>query len=970
MTGMMTTFRKELRSYFTSPVALIFLGVFLVITLFVFFTYGRFFARNIADVRPLFEWLPILLIFLVSAITMRAWSEEQKMGTLEVLMTLPVKTAALVLGKLLAGMVLVGLALALTLPLPITVSFLGDVDWGPVIGGYVGALLLAGTYLAVGMCVSSRTDNQVVSLMVTVVCCGLLFMIGSDALVSFFGSKAGEVLRAIGSGSRFESIERGVLDIRDMFYYASLIGFFFVLNVYFLERKRKDTVTPLGRKRWASRSLTVALAGLNAIGGNLWLAPVTAARADLTEEGQYSLSHATERILGSLSEPLAIAGYFSEKTHPLLSPLVPRIRDFLAEYEVLGQGRVAVTFEDPNKDEALEEEVAELYDIKPLPFRVSARHEESVVNSYFHILIRYGDQYEVLSFSDLIEIHADESGVDVKLRNLEYDITRSIKKVSQGFKNITALFAGMSAPAHLTLYVTPGTLPEEFKEVPALIRKVAEALAGDAGGNLVFKEVDLTGKEAEQEEIHDKYGFKPMAVDLFGDNWFYLHLLLASGETLERIYIQGDPTEASIRTAIEAGLKRSAPGFLKTVGLLTEQPQQRPPNPNIPPQFQPPQPRPEYRLLEEALSEELTVKRIEAKDGVIPADIDVLIVARPGALTEKQQFAIDQYLMQGGAVIALAGAHKITAERGALTPAETGAGLRDLLAAYGVTVKDGFLLDKQNARFPVPIRESRGMFVMERIAMIDYPFFPDLRQDSFAKGHLALSGLQNVVVNWASPIEVSETLDGRSAEVLLKSSSAAWQYQGTEILPTSIEDAETAFQPEGAVKAYPVAAVVTGTFPSYFADRPSPLFGADQDGSGSGSGAGTGATGEAEKAVDRTGRTIKASAPEARLAVVGSSEFVSDLAARLGDQMGGGVYRNNFQLARNLVDWAVADTDLLEIRGSGAFARTLKPMEANDRTLWEAMNYIFVLAALGAVIAVAAVRRRKARVRITAKEAS
>ena len=143
LSGILSITRKEIRSYFLSPVAVIFLGVFLLITLFTFFTQSRFFIRGIADVRPLFEWMPILLVFLVSAVTMRQWSEEQKMGTLEVLLTLPLKTSELVLGKFFAGFALVSVALALTLPLPFTVAELGPLDSGPVIGGYVAALLLA-----------------------------------------------------------------------------------------------------------------------------------------------------------------------------------------------------------------------------------------------------------------------------------------------------------------------------------------------------------------------------------------------------------------------------------------------------------------------------------------------------------------------------------------------------------------------------------------------------------------------------------------------------------------------------------------------------------------------------------------------------------------------------------------------------------------------------------------------------------
>ena len=199
--------RKELNGYFGSPMALMYVGAFLAATLFSFFWVDTFFARGIADVRPLFRWMPMLMIFLVAALTMRQWSEEQRSGTLEVLMTLPVSPVQLVLGKFLAVMALITLSLALTIFLPITVSILGNLDWGPVFGGYLAAILLAGAYAAIGLFVSSRTDNQIVALISTVLVCGVLYLIGSSGVTDFVGDKVGGVLRAIGSGSRFESIE-------------------------------------------------------------------------------------------------------------------------------------------------------------------------------------------------------------------------------------------------------------------------------------------------------------------------------------------------------------------------------------------------------------------------------------------------------------------------------------------------------------------------------------------------------------------------------------------------------------------------------------------------------------------------------------------------------------------------------------------------------------------------------------------
>ncbi len=183
--------RKELSAYFGSPMALIFVGAFLAVTLFTFFWVDTFFARGIADMRPMFRWMPVLMIFLVAALTMRQWSEEQRSGTLEVLLTLPVSKVQLVLGKFLAVMALVALALALTLFLPITVALLGPLDWGPVIGGYLAALLMASAYTAIGLFISSRTDNQLVALILTVIVSGFFYLIGSSGVTDFVPSAPG-----------------------------------------------------------------------------------------------------------------------------------------------------------------------------------------------------------------------------------------------------------------------------------------------------------------------------------------------------------------------------------------------------------------------------------------------------------------------------------------------------------------------------------------------------------------------------------------------------------------------------------------------------------------------------------------------------------------------------------------------------------------------------------------------------------
>lgn len=940
-----TIARKELRAQFLSPVALMFLAIFLIVQLVGFYTYSKFFTRNLADARPLFAGLPIFLIFLVSALTMRAWSEEQKMGTLEILMTLPARTRDLVLGKFWAGMALVGLALLLTLPVPITVDLLGNLDWGPVFGGYVAAFLLASTYMAVGLCVSSRTDNQIVALMVTGLLCSALYAVGSPTVTSWFGHTGAELLRALGTGSRFDSIERGVLDLRDLFYYGSLTTFFLVLNGHFIELKRMEQNPPTARRR--ALQLTVLLAGLNVLAGNLWLAPVTSIRADLTADGDYSISEATEQILADLDEPLIIRGYFSEKTAPELAPLVPRLRDFLTEYEVRGAGQVTVQFVDPTTDPELEDEIAEQFGIKSRPFETHGTHERGVVNSYFHVLIKQGDQFEVLGVESLVDVHFDEAtGATIKLRNIEYDITRSIKKVTQGFQTLEAVLARSTEPVKLTAYLSPKSLPEEFKNAPALIKKAAEALVAQSGGKFSYTQIDPTGNRTLQDELIRKYNFQALSADLFGEQTFYLHLVVEAGDHVERIFPQGELTAAVFRSNIESAIKRVTPGFLKTIGLFTaaeERPDMMARGMGKRPK------RADFHMLEGMLSTEFNVRRTQLEDGVVPGDIDVLIVGKTGTMTPKQQFAIDQYLMRGGALIVYAGGYSIEPGRTELGTKRTDDKLLDLLQKYGVKVSQSFVLDTQNLRRPVPAKNDRGEF---EVRFVPYPYFVDVRQDGYGVGHVAVAGVPNVVLAWPSPLTIEAVPKGAKAEVFLETTAEAWLSPSTRLEPDFETYPQLGWAPpkDATIGKQALAVSVTGTFESYFADKDSPLF------------QGEGKPGESTNALrNAQGRTMKQSSPDARLVVIGSAESVADLVSSLIQQPGGEVLRGNVFFARNLVDWALADTDLLQIRSAGAFARTLRPLKAGEAFTYEIANYIVVLLALLAVLIAAATRRRRAQ---------
>ena len=953
--------RKELGAYFGSPMALIFVGAFLIATLFVFFWAETFFARGIADVRPLFQWMPILLIFLVGALTMRQWSEEQRAGTLEVLLTLPMSRTAVVIGKFMAVMALVILSLGLTLFLPISVSILGNLDWGPVVGGYLAAILMAAAYTAIGLFISSRTDNQIVSLLVTVLIGGGFYMVGTDGVTKLFGGAVGEVLRAIGTGSRFQSIERGVIDLRDLIYYLSLTGLFLVLNVMSLDVKRWSKGDRTAGHRW-NAVVRVILVAVNLLALNAWLFPMNRLRADLTAAGEYSLSAVTRELVGNLSEPLLMRGYFSERTHPLLAPLVPTIRDLMQEYEIASQGRINVEIVDPRENEDLEVEANQVYGIQPTPFRIAGRYEDTVISSYFDILIRYGDQNVVLSFGDLIEVQpTGGGGFDVGLRNPEYDLTRSIKKVVYGFQSLDAVFASMEGPVRLTAIVTPKTLPPDYSEVMGRIEEVARALTNEAAGKFTYQAIDpdAAGSPITRQQLYEDHGLRPFAVSLFSQDSFYLHLLLQIGDETLVTYPTGDMAAAEIRSDIEAALKRAAPGFLKTVGVWNPS---EDPVPDFYGNASPPIST--WQMLRSQLGQDYTARQVDLSTGRVPGDVDVLVVVGADGFTDRELFAVDQYLMRGGAVIAATGNYYISPmQMGAgLMMAPVESGLHPLLEHYGVKIGAGMVMDPQNEPFPMQVPRNVGGMTVVELQQINYPYFVDVRNDGMAEDSPIVSNLPAVTLQWASPLEIDETKNAdRDVMTLLRSTDASWIRDQVDVQPNLDQYPEFGFPVEGEQLSRALAVSVRGSFESYFKDKPSPFE--------------AGETPEGEEAAAEQEQmlaqgTIEASPESARLVVIGSSEFVDDAVLDISRSQSPERYLNNLQLLQNAVDWAVEDEDLLTIRSGGTYARMLQPMSQSEQSFWEGLNYAAALIGLVAIGLVWNNRRRseEAMVLVEAKQ--
>jgi ABC-2 type transport system permease protein len=236
MSSILTIFKKEFKSFFISPIAYVFITVYLVITGFLFFQ--SFFLINQADMRGYFGLLPWVFLFFVPAITMRSWAEEKKVKTLELLLSWPVSDFQVVFGKFLAAFGFLSIAILLSVTIPITISILGSPDPGPIIGGYMGALLMGAAYLSIGLWVSSYTENQIVAFILGVVVTFVFFFIGSPFVTMVAPSWLVPIMNYIGLGNHFESIERGVIDSRDILYYLSITGFFLFLNVQSLGSRK------------------------------------------------------------------------------------------------------------------------------------------------------------------------------------------------------------------------------------------------------------------------------------------------------------------------------------------------------------------------------------------------------------------------------------------------------------------------------------------------------------------------------------------------------------------------------------------------------------------------------------------------------------------------------------------------------------------------------------------------------------
>jgi ABC-2 type transport system permease protein len=697
------------------------------------------------------------------------------------------------------------------------------------------------------------------------------------------------------------------------------------------------------KKRTLSLALTIALLFTNLVALNYLLAGLSSARIDLTEEGLFSVSSATRRILDSLDEDLIVTAYFSKRTHPKLAPLIPQIMDLLEEYRAVSGGRVQVERIDPGEDEQAEKEASDRYGVRSTPFQLASKYEAGIVNAYFALVLRYGDQYVRYGFQDLIAVDITPDGdLDVTLRNLEYDLTRAIKKVVYGFQSSNELFARVDGEVVLSAIVSSGSLPEILAETPDAIRAAADELEAAGGDKFRFEEFDPTAHESTLAQVEAKFGRVPaMSLGLFGGgDPFYLYGLLQVGGRIEQLPLTGETiSAASIREAVESSLRRHTPGFLKTVGLVTPDP------PSIPPELRmqmnlPPQGRPEYEEIQHFLTQDYNVKKVTLSSSV-PSDVDVLLVLKPQNLSEEQVYSLDQYLMRGGRVVLCAGS--FAAEMGAdgLHAMPVDSGLDDWLAHFGVTIEETLVLDDRNQPLPIPEVRYTALGAMRTWTMAPYPYLVRVQDDGFVNRDVTAS-LDSVGVYWASPVTADAELpEGLEALPILKSSTRSW----TDSDLSKIGFVDYTVPGEGT-EPRTLALALSGRFASYFAGKPVP--GTETEGEEPGS---------PPTRVDENQTVTLEQSPETRLVVVGDDAFLSDMVARsLGND--GSFFIENLRFTENLIDWVSLDNEMLEIRSAGVRSRRLEPTDRRAEITLEAASYVIPLTLL---ILLGLLRQRRRR---------
>ncbi len=422
MKAIWTIARRELKSLFDSPAGYVLLIVFLVINAFLFFRQA--YLTNSATMRPMMDILPWVLLFFVPAVAMRTLAEDTRHGTLEVLLSQPINELQLLLGKYLGATLFLWVALMATLVIPASLTLGAHMQWGAVTAQYVGAMLLAAGLAGVGVWASGVARSQITAFIVAVAVMFLLILVGLNPLVVGLPAQLGIIAARLGVLAHFDSIGRGVIDLRDVVYFVSLAAIFMTLAYgSLMARKLAAGHGPVRRLRLGVLLVVATLVVVNLLGSYI------SGRLDLTPGRAYTLSPASKQLVGNLSDLVTIKLFASPELPAEVGLMKRDLDDLLGDLRSAGKGKIRIIERDPDSDPAVKREAANL-GIVPVQFNVVGQSSLQVKEGYLGLVVQYADASEPIPFVRRTD-------------DLEYRIASSIRGMTRSAKRRLGLIVAM-----------------------------------------------------------------------------------------------------------------------------------------------------------------------------------------------------------------------------------------------------------------------------------------------------------------------------------------------------------------------------------------------------------------------------------------------------------------------------------------------------------------------------------------------
>ena len=439
--------RKDLKGYFDQPIGYMLVLVFVALLSWSFF--NTVFLTEEASLRALFTVdftfdrpsLPWLLLLFVPAATMRLIAEEQRDGTLEILLTQPIRGWIVLLSKFLSGLVFVGIFILATIGIPIALDTAGNIDWGAVVAQYVGSVFLAASFVSIGLFTSSLTRNQIVAFILGFTISAVIMVVGMDRVALALPARLAGLLQTLSPVTHFSTVARGVIELRDILYFVALVSTFLSATFLMIRSKTLSHVSP------QFRNLQLGVAGLIVLSLLVgWFGTSIGGRLDLTEDKIFTLTSATEDILDGLEDILTVE-LFESRDPPTQVKLVSRdVNDFLEDFAANSGGRVKLIhrFPDPNGDEQEIEAFrkAEFVGVPPVQFNIQSQGELQIKVGYLGMALTYLDRRGVVPFVSTIE------GFEYVLASLTLDMVQQDRKTvtflaGHGEKNVNEDLRGL-----------------------------------------------------------------------------------------------------------------------------------------------------------------------------------------------------------------------------------------------------------------------------------------------------------------------------------------------------------------------------------------------------------------------------------------------------------------------------------------------------------------------------------------------